>query len=139
MMYLIGFPLLIIPFAIYNMLAFLTPGLNWTDPVTTFSLVSGANWSITTEDLLLTLAVLLLPLEIYKATKVGVRSVMDHILSMGLFIAMLVEFLLVSQAGTSTFFILMMISVVDVLGGFIVTLRTAQRDMTIERVDSATS
>jgi hypothetical protein len=137
MMYLIGFPLLIIPFAIYNMIAFLTPGVNWTDVVSAFSLMSGANWSITTQDILLTIAVLLLPLEIYKATKVGVRSVLDHILSMGLFIAMLIEFLLVRQAGTSTFFILMMISVVDVLGGFIVTLRTAQRDMTIERVDNA--
>ena len=137
MMYLIGFPLLIIPFAIYNMIAFLTPGVNWTDVITTFSLVSGANWSITTEDILLTLAVLLLPLEIFKATKIGVRSVVDHILSMVVFIAMLVEFLLVRQAGTSTFFILMMISVVDVLGGFIITLRTAQRDMTIERMDSA--
>ena len=30
-MYLIGFPLLVIPFAIYNMIAFLTPGVNWTD------------------------------------------------------------------------------------------------------------
>jgi hypothetical protein len=139
MMYLIGFPLLIIPFAIYNMIAFLTPGVNWTDAVTTFSLVSGANWSITTEDILLTIAVLLLPLEIIKATKIGVRSVIDHILSMTLFIAMLIEFLLVRQAGTSTFFILMMISIVDVLGGFIITLRTAQRDMTIERVDAASS
>ena len=137
MTYLIGFPLLIIPFAIYNMIAFLTPGVNWTDAITTFSLVSGANWSITTEDFLLALAVLLLPLEIIKATKIGVRSVIDHILSMTLFIAMLIEFLLVRQAGTSTFFILMMISIVDVLGGFIITLRTAQRDMTIERVDAA--
>jgi hypothetical protein len=137
MIYLIGFPLLIIPFAIYNMIAFLTPGVNWTDPVHAFSLMSGATWSVTTEDIVLTIAVLLLPLEIYKATKIGVRSVVDHILSMALFIAMLIEFLLVRQAGTSTFFILMMISVVDVLGGFIVTLRTAQRDMTIERVDTA--
>jgi hypothetical protein len=55
---------------------------------------------------------------------------------MSLFIAMLIEFLLVRQAGTSTFFILMMISVVDVLGGFIITLRTAQRDMMIEKVDT---
>ena len=31
-MYLIGFPLLVIPFAIYNMIAFLTPGVSWTDP-----------------------------------------------------------------------------------------------------------
>jgi hypothetical protein len=136
MTYLIGFPLLIIPFAMYNMIAFLTPGVNWTDTVTSFSLMSGASWSVTTEDIVLTVAVLLLPLEIYKATKVGVRSVVDHILSMSLFIIMLIEFLLMRQAGTSTFFILMMISVVDVLGGFIITLRTAQRDMMIEKVDT---
>jgi hypothetical protein len=136
MTYLVGFPLLIVPFAIYNMIAFLTPGVNWTDTVTSFSLMSGASWSVTTQDIVLTIAVLLLPVEIFKATKVGVRSVVDHILSMSLFIVMLIEFLLVRLAGTSTFFILMMVSVVDVLGGFIITLRTAQRDMMIEKVDT---
>jgi len=135
-MYLIGFPLLVIPFAIYNMVVFLTPGVNWTDPVTSVYLVSQQTWTITAQDLLLTLAVLLLPLEIFKATRVGVRSVVDHILSLVLFVAMLIEFLLVPQAGTSTFFILMMLSVVDVIGGFIVTLRTAQRDMTIEKLEA---
>ena len=48
---------------------------------------------------------------------------------------MLVEFLLVQQAATSTFFLLLVISFVDVIGGFIVTLRTAQRDITIEGVE----
>ena len=135
-MYLIGFPLLVIPVAIYNMIVFLTPGLGWTDTVATFHLISGQDWTITSQDLLITLATMLLPLEILKATRMGVRSIVDHILSMVLFVAMLVEFILVKQAGTSTFFILMLISIVDVLGGFIVTLRTAQRDMTIERVES---
>jgi hypothetical protein len=136
-MYLIGFPLLVIPVAIYNMIVFLTPGVGWTDTVATFHLISGQSWTITSQDLLLGFAILLLPLEILKATRMGVRSIIDHILSFVLFVAMLVEFILVRQAGTSTFFILMMISLVDVMGGFIVTLRTAQRDMTIERVDSA--
>jgi len=137
-MYLIGFPLLVIPFAIYNMIAFLTPGVNWTDTFTTVNLTSGAVWSVTAEDLLVGLAIILLPLEILKATRIGVRSVVDHVLSMALFVVMLIEFLLVRQAGTSTFFLLMMISVVDVIAGFIVTLRTAQRDMSIERLDAAT-
>ena len=136
-MYLIGFPLLFVPFALYNMIAFLTPGLNWTDSITSVQLVSGATWSATAEDMLLALAILLLPLEILKATRIGVRSIVDHILSMVLFVAMLIEFLLVRQAGTSTFFLLMMTSVVDVIAGFIVTLRTAQRDMTVERVEAA--
>ena len=136
-MYLIGFPLLVIPFAIYNMIAFLTPGVGWTDTITTVQLMSGASWSATAEDMLIGLAIILLPLEILKATRIGVRSVVDHILSMVLFVIMLMEFLMVRQAGTSTFFLLMMISVVDVLGGFIITLRTAQRDMTVERIESA--
>jgi hypothetical protein len=136
-MYLIGFPLLVIPFAIYNMIAFLTPGLGWTDAMTTVNLTSGAVWSVTAEDMLIGLAIILLPLEILKATKIGVRSIVDHVLSMVVFVVMLIEFLLVRQAGTSTFFLLMMISIVDVLAGFIVTLRTAQRDFTVERVETA--
>ena len=137
-MYLIGFPLLVIPFAIYNMIAFLTPGLNWTDAITSVELMSGATWTVTTEDFLVGLAIILLPPEILKAARIGTRSIIDHVLSMALFVVMLVEFLLVRQAGTSTFFLLMMISIVDVLGGFIVSLRTAQRDMSIERLDAAT-
>jgi hypothetical protein len=60
------------------------------------------------------------------------RSIMDHILAMALFVAMLVEFLLVRQAGTSTFFLLMVIAVVDVLAGFIVSIRGSQRRLEIE-------
>jgi hypothetical protein len=45
---------------------------------------------------------------------------------------MLVEFLLVRQAGTSTFFLLMIIALVDVLAGFIVSIRSAQRRLEIE-------
>ena len=132
-MYLVGFPLLVIPFAIYNMIAFLTPGLNWTDHVVTIQLVSGQAWTVTPEDIILAFAILLLGVEVIKATRMGIRGLMDHILSMVLFIAMLVEFLLVARAGTSTFFILMIISLVDVLAGFIITARTAQRDIQIDR------
>jgi hypothetical protein len=132
-MYLIGFPLLVITFAIYNMIAFLTPGLTWTASVVTIHLISGQDWTVTPEDIILAFAILLLAVEVIKATRMGVRGLMDHVLSMILFIVMLVEFLLVQRAGTSTFFILMVISLVDVLAGFIITARTAQRDIQIER------
>jgi hypothetical protein len=132
-MYLIGFPLLVITFAIYNMIAFLTPGLTWTANVVTIHLVSGQAWTVTPEDIILAFAILLLGVEVIKATRMGIRGLMEHILSMVLFIAMLVEFLLVARAGTSTFFILMIISLVDVLAGFIITARTAQRDIQIDR------
>jgi len=134
-MYLIGFPLLVVPFAIYNMIAFLTPGMSWTDTVATIHLVSGKDWTVTPEEILLALSIILLGVEIVKATRMGIRGLLDHVLSMILFIAMLVEFLLVARAGTSTFFILMVISLVDVLAGFIITARTAQRDIQIDRTD----
>ena len=132
-MYLIGFPLLVVPFAIYNIIAFLMPGLAWTASVATIHLISGQDWTVTPEDILLAFSILLLGIEVIKASRMGVRGLMDHILSMILFIVMLVEFLLVARAGTSTFFILMVISLVDVLAGFIITARTAQRDIQIER------
>ena len=88
---------------------------------------------MTPEDILLAFSILLLGVEVIKATRMGIRGLMDHILSMILFIVMLVEFLLVARAGTSTFFILMVISLVDVLAGFIITARTAQRDIQIDR------
>src|SRR5205085_12094468 len=101
-------------------------------------LISGQDWTVTPEDIILALAIVLLGIEVVKATRMGIRGLMDHILSMVLFIVMLVEFLLVARAGTSTFFILMVISLVDVLAGFIITARTAQRDIQIDRNDPST-
>jgi hypothetical protein len=131
-MFVLGFPLLLVPFAIYNMIAFLTPGVGWTAPVTTVHMMSGEDWVLTWEDMLLAFAILLLAVEIIKSTRMGLRSIVDHILAMAIFIAMLVEFLLVQRAGTSTFFLLTMIGLVDVLVGFIVSIRSSQRQVEIE-------
>jgi hypothetical protein len=136
-MFALGFPLLLIPFAIYNMIAFLMAGVSWTSPVTTVHMMSGQDWVLTWEDVLLALSILLLWIEIIKSTRLGMRSVMDHILAMALFIAMLVEFLLVQQAGTSTFFLLMMIALVDVLSGFIIGMRSGRRQIEIDGAKDA--
>jgi hypothetical protein len=136
-MFALGFPLLLISFAIYNMIVFLMPGVGWTAPVTTVHMMSGQDWVLTWEDCLIAFSIFLLWIEIIKSTRIGMRSVMDHILAMGLFVAMLVEFLLVKQAGTSTFFLLMMIALVDVLAGFIVGMRSAQRQIEIEGPERA--
>ena len=131
-MFMLGFPLLLIPFAIYNIVAFLMPGVSWTGVVTTVHMVSGADWSMSAGDMLVTLGILVLFGEVMKSTRIGIRTVVDHALSLILFLGMLVEFLLVKQTATATFFLLLVISFVDVLGGFAVTLRTAQRDLTVE-------
>jgi len=131
-MFILGFPLLLVPFAIYNIVAFLMPGVSWSGTLSNVHIVSGADWTMSAGDMLIVLAILLLFAETMKSTRIGVRSVVDHGLSLVLFLAMTVEFLLVPQAATATFFLLLVISFVDVLGGFAVTLRTAQRDLTID-------
>jgi hypothetical protein len=69
-----------------------------------------------------------------QSTRIGLRTVVAHALSLILFLAMLIEFILVKQAATATFFLLLVVSFFDVLGGFAVTLRSAQRDLTVEGV-----
>ena len=131
-MFILGFPLLLVPFAIYNIIAFLMPGVSWSGVAFTVHMMSGADWTLSSSDLLITLAILLLFGEVMKSTRIGIRTVVDHALSLVLFLGMLVEFLLVKQAATGTFFLLLVVSFIDVLGGFAVTLRTAQRDLTVE-------
>ncbi|MEI9804583.1 MAG: hypothetical protein WDN48_09120 [Pseudolabrys sp.] len=98
-MSLVGFPLLLIPFAIYNIVAFLMPGVSWTGALTTVHMVSGADWSMSPGDMLVALSILLLFGEMMKSTRIGIRSVVDHGLSLVLFLAIMVEFLLVKQGG----------------------------------------
>lgn len=133
-MYLFGFPLLLITFAVYNIIAFLMPGLSWTGALFSVHMVSGADWAMSASDLLIALAILLLAGEVIKSTRIGVRTIVDHSLSLVVFLGMLVEFLLVKQTATGTFFVLLVISFVDVIAGFAVTLRSAQRDLTVEGV-----
>ena len=76
---------------------------------------------------------LLLYVEILKATRMSSKAIMDHVLSLVLFIAMVIEFIAVQRAATSTFLILLALSFVDVIGGFTITIRTAQRDIEIDR------
>ena len=46
-MFVLGVPLLIFPFAIYNILVFLMPGFAWTGELWHFRMMSGGEWGIT--------------------------------------------------------------------------------------------
>jgi hypothetical protein len=135
-MYLVGFPLLIIPFAIYNIFEFLIPsagpGAFWTQQLFHLQLASDASLALTAGECLTALAILILFVELLKATRMSTRTIVDHVLSTVLFIVILVEFILVKQAATGTFFLLLIVSFVDVIGGFSITIRTVQRDITID-------
>ena len=134
-MFMLGFPLLLIPFAIYNIIAFLMPGVAWSSVVSSVHMMSGVDWTMTTGDVLIALAILLLCGEVMKSSRISRRTIIDHALSLILFLGMLIEFILVKQAATATFFLLLVVGFIDVLGGFAVTLRSAQRDLTFEGVE----
>jgi hypothetical protein len=131
-MFILGFPLLLVPFAIYNIVALLMHDVSWTAAVTTVHMPSGGEWSMSIGDILIAFSIVILFGEMMKATRIGIRTVVDHGLSLLVFLAMLVEFILVKQAATATFFLLLIVGIVDVLGGFAITLRSAQRDLTVE-------
>lgn len=131
-MFLIGVPLLIIPFAIYNIVAFTSADFSWVAPLAPVNMVSGGKWEMSWGEILIVFAILILFVELVKSTRIGLRTIINHMLSAVLFAAILIEFLLVKEAATSTFFILMVISFVDVLAGFTITIRTAQRNIELD-------
>jgi hypothetical protein len=118
----IGFPLLLIPLAIYNIIVFLMPGVSLAEPVLKLTLMSGAEWPVTLSDILLALGMLLLLFEVIKGARPGAKYLTDHLLSLIVFGAAAAEFVLLPQFGTSTFFLLTMLALVDFLSG--IALRT---------------
>ncbi|NHT76154.1 hypothetical protein C8J35_105162 [Rhizobium sp. PP-F2F-G38] len=132
---LASIPLLILPFALYNLAMTGALGAGgvavFEDTVTSLAMLSGATWSMSVGDLLIVGSLVLLFVEILKATRTSSKTLVDHILSMVLFIVFLIEFLAVAGAATDVFFILMAISFIDVIAGFTISMRTAGRDVSI--------
>ncbi|MEP3437630.1 MAG: hypothetical protein ABJN75_12730 [Hoeflea sp.] len=131
---LAAIPLMIVPLIGYNLILVGLfgggiAGLGST--ITSLSMMSGAVWTMSMGDLLIVVALALLFVEVLKATRTGPWSVIDHMLSMFVFVAFLVEFLLVRDAATQVFFILMVIAFIDVIAGFSVSIRSAGRDVSI--------
>jgi hypothetical protein len=124
-MSMIGFPLLLIPLAIYNIIVFLMPGVSFVDPVLKLTLMSGAEWPLTLSDMLLTLAILMLLSEVIKGARPGAKYLTDHLLSLIVFGGAAAEFVLWPKFGTSTYFLLTMLALVDFLSG--VALRARRR------------
>lgn len=121
------FPLLLIPLAICNIIVFLMPGLSLSAPLITLPLMSGASWPVTLSDVLLAFGVVLLLLEVMKARHPGARYFTDHFLSLIVFGGAAAEFLLLPQFGTSTFFLLTLIALVDFLAGLSLRARRPRR------------
>ena len=135
---LIALPLLVIPVVLYNIVVltglFGSAGVvatdgNLRDVLFTIPMASGAGWSVGVGDMILFLALILLFFELLKSTSSQKVAIVNHALSMILFVAVLVEFLLIKGFATSTFFLIVVMVMLDVLAGFIVTIISARKDL----------
>lgn len=135
-----SFPLMLIPVIIYNAVAwgralFVDVEENVAEyfraAFVTVGLPTGGQWQIAPADIILTVGLLLLFLELLKSTNTGKAAIVNHSLSMILFIVCLVEFLLFPPFATSVFFLITLMALLDVLAGFIVTIVTARRDIAV--------
>jgi hypothetical protein len=136
-MSMVGFPLLLIPLAIYNIIAFLMPGVSFAEPLVRLKLVSGAEWPITLSDVMLALGILLLLHEVIKGARPGGKYLTDHLLSLLVFGASAAEFVLWPKFGTSTYFLLVLLAMVDFFSG--IALRAQQRGAKVEAAPRAAS
>jgi hypothetical protein len=114
---MVGFPLLLIPLAIYNIIVFLMPGVSLGDPVVTVPLMSGAAWPVTSGDILLAIGVVVLLLEVIKGARPGAKYFTDHLLSLIVCGGAIAEFLLWPRFGNSIYFLLTLLALADFLSG----------------------
>ena len=131
----LAFPLLLINLVVYNIVAF--SGAFGAGPdvlgaeLIQITLASGDVWVVRWADVFIVFGLGLLFAELLRATQTHSGSIINHALSMVVFIVCLLEFILAPGFGTSVFFIFMMMTLLDVMAGFIVTIVTARRDFGI--------
>ncbi|HEX4637239.1 MAG TPA: hypothetical protein VH189_13720 [Rhizomicrobium sp.] len=97
-------------------------------PVMVFS---GDIWRISLGDGLVALALILLFIEIIKATRTSRREILNHAFSTLTLMAALAEFIAVKGFATSTFFLITLMCLFDVVAGYTVSIVTAKRDLTV--------
>ncbi len=124
-------PLLVISFILYNVIVLTFGAEVLGTNLFELTMLSGGTWTFNWGHLIILVTLLLLFVELVKATYTSTSSLIDHGLSMLVFIACLVEFLMTPQAATSVFFLVMVATFIDVVAGFTIGIRVARRDLAI--------
>lgn len=94
-----------------------------------FDLPSQRRVIMTVSDAFILSSIFFLYIETFKATRTSVISIIDHALSLLVFVIFLIELLVVQRLGNTTFLILTTAALMDVVMGFTVTISTAKRDI----------
>lgn len=127
----VAFPSLVVPVLAYAFAA-LTMGdgvmTTLSGEALSFLLPSGSSWSMNWGEVVIAVGLLFLFIDLLKATGTGAATVANHALSMLVFVGCLVLFLMVGTFGTTVFFMLILMALLDVIAGFTITIIAARRD-----------
>lgn len=129
---LIAAPLLLVPILIYALVA-LTSGdagtaARLTASIFSIPMMSGGRWIFTIGDFVLLVGLITLFIEILKAARTKSDAIVNHSFSMLLLLVAVISFLVVPGFGTSIFFLLAIMCILDVVAGPIVSIVAARRD-----------
>jgi hypothetical protein len=131
-----SFPLLALSLLVYAAFTFLS-GSNpspWYDAESLhITMNSGDIWHITMGHLFIGFSLTMLFVELLRATRSGRASIMNHGLSVLVFIGALMLFMTVRGYGNSIFFLFTAMTFTDFMVGFIITTATSRRDVAISR------
>ena len=133
---LAALPLLVLPVALYNLLMLTisggfegdAAGSRLAAPLFSLRTASRAVWSVSLADILMAGSLLILFAELLKSASSRRIAILNHSMAMVLFVICLVEFLLFPAFATSTFFLISLMVLLDVLAGFIATVVAGRRD-----------
>jgi hypothetical protein len=128
-------PLTIIPWIVFNIVGVASGPGPWAGVIFDLTMVSQQVWEFTWRDLMVVFGIACLFGEVLKSTNTSSRAIVNHILSTLVFIAYLIEFLVVGFAAESVFFILMVLALFDVLAGLTISIKAARRDLAMGHGD----
>lgn len=123
------FPLLLIPVIVYALVATVF-GVDMTSGVFVVPMVN-TSLELTVGDTLIILAMVMLFIELIKSAGSGTATILNHGLSMGVFVICMALFLLVGSFGTAAFFLITLMTLMDTVAGFVVTIVSARRDLAV--------
>ena len=127
-------PLIVLAFIFYNIVVWLGGGVPaheiMSRQVLSIPMV-GRSVPISWGDIVILFTLIVLFVEIVKATYTSSASLLDHALSMFVFIGCLVQFLLFTSASTGVFLNITLATLIDVIAGYTIGIRVARRDLSI--------
>jgi hypothetical protein len=96
-------------------------------PAFSVPLASGTPCVVSRGQLLTILAIICLFFEVLKSTRPSGAAMIDNALAVGVFVIALILFLLVPGFGTTEFFLILLMCVLDFMAGFVVMITTSRR------------